>query len=137
MDYDDGTDEDYEAEVMGGSAQELEEAVVGRRILSVEKVGHPRGLYRRDGIKLSLDDGSTVFVDNTDDCCAFTEVGDFKFLENTENVITSVTTDKDFNKWFVYAGNAPVLEMDVAWSPGNPYYYGFGFEIRVEKKENN
>lgn len=134
----DDEDEQYEAEVMGGSAAELEEAVVGRRILSVEKAKYPASVYGRgEGIRLALDDGSTVFVANTDDCCAFTEVEDFKFLENTENVITSVRTDEGFNKWFVYAGNAPVLEMDVAWSPGNPYYYGFGFEIRVEKKENN
>lgn len=133
----DEEDEQYEAEIMGGSAAELEEAVVGRRILSVEKAKYPGSVYGRgEGIRLSLDDGTTVFVANTDDCCAFTEVEDFEFLENTENVITSVETDEGFNKWFVYAGNAPVLEMDVAWSPGNPYYYGFGFEIRIEKENN-
>jgi hypothetical protein len=133
--YDPDYDEKYEAEVMGSSVDELQNAVIGRRIVSVQKAKYPATVYGRgEGVELTLDDGTRVLVADTDDCCAYTQVEDFKFLEGVENAITSVNADKDFNKWFIYAGNAPVLEMDVAWSPGNPYYYGFGFEIRVEKE---
>lgn len=136
MTYDDEYDQRYESEVMGGCVEELANSVIGRRIVRVEKVKGAK-YHEESGIRLTLDNGDQVNVWDTDDCCAYTQVSDFRFLENVDNVITSVTSDDGFEKWFVYAGAVPVLEMDVDWSPGNPYYYGFGFSINVEKKENN
>jgi hypothetical protein len=136
-----GNDSDYEAEVMGGNAKELQEAIVGHRIVGVDKAKPPKDQWwgRRElAVRLTLDDGREVFIEDTDDCCAFTEVEDFKFLEGVDNAVTSVTTEDGFSKWFIYADSVPVVDLKVAWSPGNPYYYGFGFNIiikDVEQKE--
>lgn len=134
---DEGYDSEYESEVMQGSVDVLAKEVVGRKIVSVETGDQPEGSWYTGKVTvLTLDDGSRVRVSDTDDCCAFTEVESFKFLENVDHVITRVETDEGFNKWHIYADTVPVLEMDVTWSPGNPYYYGFGFSINVEKENN-
>lgn len=137
--YDDEEDSEYEAEVMGGSAEELQNAVIGHRIVSVEKLDrekYPGGSYswRLTGVVLTLDDGTRVEVVDTDDCCAYTSIEQYQFLADTDNAVTSVTTEDGFSKWFIYAGGVPVVSMDVGWSPGNPYFYGFGFEINVQKE---
>lgn len=133
---DDEVDEKYEAEVMGGSAEEFAGAIVGSKIVSVTKEPFSKDYGRSEGLKFVLDNGNVVWLADTDDCCAFTEVEDFKFLGQGEHAITSVTTEDNFQKWYVYAESTPVAEIDVAWSPGNPYYYGFGFEVKVVEKEN-
>lgn len=143
MYYDDEADSDYEAEVMGGSAKELEAAVIGHRIVEVRK-GYDYEQYwdksqahSDSGITLVLDNGTEVAVHDTDDCCAYTSVRDFEFLTKTDNVITRVETNEGFDQWHIYAAEVPVVSLGVDWSPGNPYYYGFGFGIAVKKKENN
>lgn len=37
-----------------------------------------------------------------------------------------------FTKWHIYADMGDVMELDVEWSCGNPFYYGYGFDIVVE-----
>ena len=129
------SDEEYEASVMEGGAEELRNALIGRRIVAVTKGANPESGYGKSGrVTFTLDDGSTAHLDDTDDCCAFTCVDDLKFLEGVENAITSVETTDNYEKWFIYAGGIPVVEMDASWSPGNPYYYGFGFYVTVEKE---
>lgn len=138
---DDEYDEGYESEVMQGSVDELASKVVGQRIVKVERrPAEPDedgyvGYGRSEETVFTLGNGQTVILGDTDDCCAFTEVGSFEFLNQTDNVITRVETDEGFQDWFIYADSIPVVNLKVDWSPGNPYYYGFGFTVRV--KENN
>lgn len=132
----DNIDEDYETGVMQGSVDELSAAVVGERIVSIDRPD----TYTRGGNKetiLTLSSGKRVRVVDTDDCCAFTEVESFKLLEEGEHIVTRVEAEEGFTRWFIYADSIPVVEMGVEWSPGNPYYYGFGFSITVEEENNN
>lgn len=123
-------DWDYESGVMREGVTALGEAVIGRRIVNAEK----RGYW--DAV-LTLDDGTEVTVHGDSDCCAYTQVESLKFLADVDNVITRVEVDEEFETWHVYAESVPVVTLDVAWSPGNPYYYGFGFEIRVANKKED
>lgn len=126
-------DDDYEAEVMGGSAVEFQTAIVGRKIVKVERIVRDySGTAFSQGVQFTLDDGRVVELHDTNDCCAFTEVKDFEILADLDNVITSVTTVDGYQKWYVYAAGIPVVGVYVDWSPGNPYYYGFGFSITVK-----
>lgn len=143
MYYDDESDSDYEAEVMGDNAKLLESEVVGHRIVEVRK-GYDYETYwdksqahSDSGVTFVLDNGTEVALQSTNDCCAYTDVRDFEFLTKTDNVVTSVTTQDNFEQWYIYAAEVPVVSLGVDWSPGNPYYYGFGFDIAVKKKENN
>lgn len=133
---DDAEDADYEAGVMDSGRAELAAAVVGHRIVSVEDVERVASdwYYAKPGIKLTLDDGRAVYIADTDDCCAYTDHRDLKFLEGVDNAVTSVTTEGNFTRWFIYAGDVPVVEFGADWSPGNPYYYGFGFDIIVKEE---
>lgn len=132
---DDVYDADYEQEVMQGSVDVLAENLVGQRIVSVERTNVPEDTrrYGRSQVTVfTLANGKKVNLYDTDDCCAFTEVESFKFLENVDNAITRVEASDGFSVWHIYAENIPVATLDVEWSPGNPYYYGFGFEVQVE-----
>lgn len=132
-------DAEYEAGVMQESVDALSAGVVGHRVVAVDKVPYPRHLSdyyygRGEAIRLTLDNGTRVYVADTDDCCAYTAVKDFEFLTYTDHAITSVVADEEFARWFIYADSIPVVALNVEWSPGNPYYYGFGFDILVEKE---
>lgn len=50
-----------------------------------------------------------------------------------ENVhaLQSGTTD-GYTTWHIYADFGDVMRLKVDWSPGNPFYYGYGFDIAVE-----
>lgn len=132
----DELDKDYETEVMQGSVDELAAAVVGERIVSIDR---SEPYHRGSGMNtiLTLGSGRRVKVTDTDDCCAFTEVEAFEFLEEGNHVITRVEAEDGFTRWFIYADSIPVAKLGVEWSPGNPYYYGFGFSITVEEENNN
>ena len=43
-----------------------------------------------------------------------------------------VGTTDGFTRWHIYADMGDVLELEVGWSCGNPFYYGYGFNITVE-----
>ena len=132
---DDDYDEAYEAGVMQGSVSEFAGAVIGSRIVRVEKRTNLPGYGNSNALDFTLDNGNVVTLADTDDCCAYTMVENFEFLEGSENAITSVDTQDGFQTWFVYAEGVPVVRMGVDWSPGNPYYYGFGFNVTVKEKE--
>lgn len=128
-------DWNYESEVMGEGVTALAEAVVGRRIVKAER-GQVQGqYYSSHGVMLTLDDGTEVNIADTDDCCAFSTVESLEFLASVDNAITAVEANEDFTTWHVYAAEVPVVTLGVDWSPGNPYYYGFGLNINVRNKK--
>ncbi len=111
-------------DVINDNAATLADAVVGHRIQSVTS-GRPG--YGA----ITLDDGSTVYLDATDDCCAYTELEAFLLNPSlVDHVITGVRTNKDGTTWHVYADMGDVLALTVGWSEGNGYY-GYGFNIHV------
>lgn len=126
-DDDDGT--------MPANVAELSEAVVGRRIVKAERGEVPSDYYwNTTGLILTLDDGRRVKLGNTDDCCAYTELESFLLAPDAvEHVITGVGTTDGYTTWHIYADMGDVLQLQVAWSPGNPFYYGYGFTIKVEE----
>lgn len=114
----------------------LTDAVVGRRITRVVRdVKLPNlktYLSRSHGTVISLDDGSQVVLMDTDDCCAYTELEAFLLHpELVDHIITGVGTTDGYERWHIYADMGDVLELVVGWSSGNPFYYGYGFEIVV------
>jgi hypothetical protein len=125
-DYDDGT--------MPANVEKLSEAVIGHRIVSAEHGEVKSWVYGTTyGLILTLDDGTKVSLADTSDCCAFTELDRFLLHpERVDHVITGVGTTDGFTKWHIYADLGDVLELDVGWSCGNPFYYGYGFDIAVE-----
>lgn len=120
---------------MPENVEALGKVVVGRRIVSAEKHDYitydDEGYHETGGgLVLTLDDGTRAAMINTDDCCAHTSLS--KFLlhpERVDHVITGVASTGGFTKWHIFADLGDVLELDVEWSSGNPFYYGYGFQI--------
>jgi len=42
-----------------------------------------------------------------------------------------VGTTAQYQTWHIYADWGDVLKLEVGWSCGNPFYYGYGFDIDV------
>lgn len=131
----------YPAEVLGpddddgtmeANVADLAASVVGHRVVRVEE-GQWRGEWTTHrGIRIVLDDGRKVRLANTDDCCAYTELSSFLLhADRIDHVITGVGTTDGFTRWHIYADMGDVLELSVGWSCGNPFYYGYGFNIDV------
>jgi hypothetical protein len=135
-------DEDSDDGTMPENVAALAEAVVGHRIVSVEKVAtHPYtwnpGYVRSDTV-LVLDNGKRVSLVDTDDCCAYTELESFLLHpEMVDHVITGVGTTDGYETWHIYADLGDVLELKVGWSCGNPFYYGYGFDLVVTDAESS
>lgn len=125
--------EDDDCGTMPDNVAELAEAVVGHRIVSAEKGEVPGGWSGTvDGLVLTLDNGTRVGLGDSDDCCAYTQLEGFLLHpEKVDHIITSVVTTEGFTKWHILADFGDVLELDVAWSCGNPFYYSYGFTISV------
>ncbi len=117
----------------------LRAAVVGRRIVKAERRNYEDPLYSRIGISrvktgffITLDDGTEVRMRDTADCCAYTMLDDFLLHpERVDHIILGVGTTEGFERWHIYADLGDVLELSVGWSAGNPFYYGYGFDIDV------
>jgi len=125
---------------MPDNVSDLAALVVGKRIVKAEEreweaKADPDSWHWRnsgEGLVLTLDDGSAFAIENTDDCCAYTELEAFIFHpDKVDNIITSVETEEGYTKWHVLADGSDVLELTVGWSAGNPFYYGYGFDFRV------
>lgn len=113
----------------------LAEAVVGRRIVSVDTNRKVAGRYwgTDTGTVLTLDNGTRVVLVDGGDCCAYTEMEDVVLnLDRIDHAITGVGTTDGYTTWHIYADLGDVVQMKVGWSCGNPFYYGYGFDIRVE-----
>lgn len=128
-------DEDEDDGTMPDNVEALRQAVVGHRIVSVEQGVEVQGRYygTETATILTLDNGRTVRLVNTDDCCAYTELEAFLLHpELIDHAILGVGTTNGYTTWHIFADMGDVLELTVGWSCGNPFYYGYGFDIRVE-----
>lgn len=128
--------EDYEDDgTMPNNVAALENAVVGHRIVQVERtVPEPEYNWYREngGVTLTLDNGSKVVLRDTDDCCAYTHLDNvITHLDTIDHIITNVTADEDYDTWHIFADLGEVLELQIGWSAGNPFYYGYGFDIDI------
>lgn len=113
--------EDDDNGTMPESVANLAAAVVGHRIVAV------------DGNRLRLDDGRTVVLVENSDCCAYTDIaGVVHNLSSIDHVITDVATSDGYTRWHILADAGQVLELQVGWSCGNPFYYSYGFTVEVE-----
>ena len=127
--------EDYDDGTMVENVGALTEAVVGHRIVRTERVKKLGAAHYGvgDSFVITLDDGRKVQLVDTYDCCASTELESFLLHpERVDHVITGVGTTEGFTRWHIYADMGDVLELHVGWSAGNPFYYAYGFDIRVE-----
>ncbi|MDM1884337.1 DUF7448 domain-containing protein [Mycobacteroides abscessus] len=127
---------------MSENVAELAKCVVGHRIVKAENgqtvnlgpYDGKRNCYSESltGLVLTLDSGVQVVIADTSDCCASTTLE--KFLlhpERVDHVITGVASTDGFTKWHIFADFGDVMELEVSWSAGNPFYYGYGFDIAV------
>lgn len=116
--------EDHDDGTMPSNVDALREHVVGHRIVSAERSGRT--------FTITLDNDKRVELADTDDCCAYTELSAFLLHpERVDHIITGVGTTDGYTTWHVYADMGDVLEMTVGWSSGNPFFYGYGLNIRV------
>ncbi|QOC56539.1 hypothetical protein SEA_PAELLA_220 [Arthrobacter phage Paella] len=122
--------------------------VVGRRIVEVHEgftiaVSQAPGedwdyTENVSGTALGLDDGTRVLLADTHNCCAHTVLKDIILnLDKIEHVITGVGTTDGYTKWHIYANLGDVATLKVGWSCGNPFYYGYGFDIYVVSEEGD
>lgn len=128
---------------MPENVEELRQAVVGHRIVSasqgqakiiVNRYGGGDRLESVSGLIIELDDGTKVVLEDTSDCCACTELKAFLLHpELVDHVITGVGTTEEYERWHIFADMGDVLELNVLWSCGNPFYYGYGFAIHVSR----
>jgi hypothetical protein len=127
LNEDDGT--------MQANVTELENAVIGHRIVNAEYRLAPnedRYWTRGGALVLTLDDGREVTLHNADDCCAYTYLDDFwRDPNSVDHVIIGVGTTEQYTTWHIYADFGDIMRLNVRWSCGNPFYYGYGFSINV------
>ena len=130
-------DQNYDDGTMPENVAELASHVVGHRIVSA-RIGelNDRDYYWSNGrgLILTLDNGKNVALLNTSDCCAYTELESF-FLDPSavDHVIMGVGTTDGYTTWHIYADWGDIMKLEVGWSSGNPFYYGYGFDIQVVK----
>lgn len=130
-------DDEYENDIMSSNVDTLAEGVVGHKIVKAGWVERkldtgPYHWYSSNQFEIELDDGTKVYLANTDDCCAYTELNNFLlYPDRVDHVIMGVEADQGFDTWHIYADMGDVLALDVSWSSGNTGYYGFGFHIEV------
>ena len=121
-----GTDNDNGT--MPANVAALGEQVIGHRIVSVERDGR--------AFTITLDSGKRVQLVDTDDCCAHTDLGAFLLHpDRVDHIITGIGTTDGYTSWHIYADMGDVLELTVSWSSGNPFYYGYGFDIKVAEPD--
>lgn len=128
--------EDHDDGTMPANVAELGEAVIGHRIANVTEIAYVpeqfQHMWKTTGAVLTLDNGKQVYMFDTDDCCAYTSVeGILRHIDQIDHIITGVGTTEGYTKWHIYADLGDVLELTVGWSCGNPFYYGYGFNIQV------
>ncbi|WPH57943.1 hypothetical protein SEA_RAYTHEFIREFLY_68 [Gordonia phage RayTheFireFly] len=135
-DEDDGT--------MPDNVDDLRHAVIGRRIVSAEQTDFRAAdfvasehtaywsSFDGSGLVLTLNDGRRVALVDTSSCCAYTDLQEF-FLnpDLVDHAITGVATTDGYTTWHIYADLGDIMRLKVGWSAGNPFYYGYGFDIGV------
>lgn len=126
-------DEDSDDGTMPDNVAALAEHVVGHRIVSVTKeTTEGRYGYRTTETIITLDNGKRVALADTSDCCAFTDLEAFLLHpESVDHMVMGVGTTDGYTTWHIFADWGDILTLTVGWSCGNPFYYGYGFDIRV------
>ena len=120
---------------MPANVAKLGEAVIGRRIVSAEKGEVAREYYGlSDGRILTLDYGTKVSLVDTADCCAYTDAG---------GVPPAPRDGRSRDPWGGHNGRLHEVAhlrrprrragaSTSAGRAGNPFYYGYGFDIAVQ-----
>lgn len=137
-------DDRYPAEVLGpddddgtmpGSLEDLSKAIVGHRIVVAETKKVTGDWHSSDeALVITLDNGTQVEVIGNSDCCAYTDVNAFLLQPHAvDHLIMGVGTTDGFTEWHIYADYGDIMTLKVGWSCGNPFYYGYGFTIRVKE----
>lgn len=117
-------DEDCDNGTMPDNVDELRNSVVGHRIVSAEQ--------QSGRLIITLDNETQVTLDDSWDCCAYTELVAFLLHpESVDHIIMGVGTTDEYYTWHIYADFGDIMTLQVGWSCGNPFYYGYGFDIRV------
>jgi hypothetical protein len=129
-------DENHDDGTIVENVEKLESSVIGRRIVSAERQQiKSRGSYWRTGstvFVITLDNGDQVQLFDTADCCAYTTLENFLLHpQSVDHVILGVGTTEKYTTWHIYADFGDILALEVDWSCGNPFYYGYGFDINV------
>lgn len=119
-------DEDDDDGTMPENVAEFASHVVGHRIMKAEQ--------ESSMFVLTLDNGKRVTLRDQSDCCAYTDLAGF-FLDPSavDHIILGVGTTEEYSTWHIYADFGDIMRLNVEWSPGNPFYYGYGFLIDVEE----
>lgn len=119
------------------NVEQLEKTVIGRRIVSAERkmVARRHHTWRskeEEAFVIALDNGDQVQLYDTDDCCAYTSLQNFLLHpQSVDHVIMGIGTTDEYTTWHIYADFGDVMALEVGWSCGNPFYYGYGFDINV------
>lgn len=116
------------------NVQGVREEVVGHKIVHAGWTEVPSwwGNGTTRAFQITLDNGKQVILKDSGDCCAFTQLEDFLLhADKVDHIITGVGTTGEYTKWHIFADMGDVLELTVGWSCGNPFYYGYGFDIEV------
>ena len=133
--------EDDDCGIMPDNVQALRDAVVGHRIVKAEKraIDNSDSWSRYgDAFVITLDNGKEVRMYDTSDCCAGTSLERFLLnVDKVDHIILGVGTTEYYTKWHIYADWGDVMELEVGWSCGNPFYYGYGFDIEVVDMDGN
>lgn len=131
-------DQDDDNGTMVENVAMLAENVVGHRIVYAAMKEYETWCGSNERFEITLDNGKKVTLANTYDCCAYTELSSFLWnAEKIDHIITGVRTEEGYTKWSIFADMGDILTLSVGWSCGNPFYYGYGFEIGVEDCEPN
>jgi len=130
------TNPDYDNGTMEHNVATLANCVIGRRIVSAVEgpvaAKNEWSGYIQTGLILTLDDGTQVRMADSSDCCAYTELTGFLLdPSSVDHIILGVGTTDDYTTWHIYADFGDIMRLKVGWSCGNPFYYGYGFDIDV------
>ena len=133
IDYLSDTDQCAIQEAMEEQVGTLRDAVKGRVIVGVEREREIRYGRVLGAVTITLDGGKRVRICDTDECCAYGEVEGVN-VNLVGAVVTDVTAEDGFERWFILGESRPIAELNVSWGVGNYPYYMFGLEIQREEQ---
>lgn len=109
----------------------LAKALVGKSITALE------------GNRLTLGDGTVLYIEDTADCCAYYNA-EARAIDLSDNIVTGVRLDeregdpdgsREHYTLTVLSAATELLAVDVEGDEGNGYYV-FAAELRIVTKEN-
>lgn len=131
-------DEDEDNGTMVGNVEEFEHAIIGHKIVKAEYEDHEDEYYWYNGkfFTITLDNGKKVTLIPDGDCCAYTDLESFLLnVELVDHIIMGVGTTGGYTTWHIFCDFGDIMQLKVGWSCGNPFYYGYGFNIKVKDAE--